>query len=167
MGQMKFVEAGPCCVCQEPLMLTERTVEVLRCSGATFYCPFGHGLVLPRGKSDLDLAREEVERERRERQRAEQKITELTDEAATAKREAAGAIEIARAERYRANGYKGFAARIAGRAKAGVCPCCNRSFVELARHMASKHPEFTPLEIAQGAPPLDLLPAPERSPRHA
>lgn len=23
----------------------------------------------------------------------------------------------------------------------GVCPCCNRSFINLARHMNSKHPE--------------------------
>lgn len=25
---------------------------------------------------------------------------------------------------------------------AGVCPCCNRSFPGLARHMASKHPDY-------------------------
>ena len=24
-------------------------------------------------------------------------------------------------------------------AKAGTCPCCNRTFTNLARHMASKH----------------------------
>jgi hypothetical protein len=23
-----------------------------------------------------------------------------------------------------------------------VCPCCNRSFQNLRRHMATKHPEF-------------------------
>lgn len=27
-----------------------------------------------------------------------------------------------------------------GRVTNGVCPCCNRSFKDLARHMASKHP---------------------------
>ena len=29
------------------------------------------------------------------------------------------------------------------RAAAGVCPCCNRSFVQLARHMKTKHPDFS------------------------
>lgn len=28
------------------------------------------------------------------------------------------------------------------RVSAGVCPCCNRSFSDLRRHMRSKHPEF-------------------------
>jgi hypothetical protein len=30
------------------------------------------------------------------------------------------------------------------RVQAGVCPCCNRSFQNLARHMAGRHPEFKP-----------------------
>jgi hypothetical protein len=24
----------------------------------------------------------------------------------------------------------------------GVCPCCNRTFQNLARHMAGKHPDY-------------------------
>lgn len=28
------------------------------------------------------------------------------------------------------------------RAKAGVCPCCNRQFANMMRHMKTKHPEF-------------------------
>lgn len=31
--------------------------------------------------------------------------------------------------------------RIKKRASAGVCPCCNRTFQQLARHMKTKHPE--------------------------
>lgn len=30
------------------------------------------------------------------------------------------------------------------RVKNGVCPCCQRSFAALARHMKTKHPEYTP-----------------------
>lgn len=30
------------------------------------------------------------------------------------------------------------------RSKVGVCPCCSRTFKQLAAHMANKHPEFTP-----------------------
>jgi hypothetical protein len=32
--------------------------------------------------------------------------------------------------------------RLTARAKAGVCPCCNRTFKQLARHMKAKHPDF-------------------------
>ena len=32
--------------------------------------------------------------------------------------------------------------RLKNRIAAGVCPCCNRSFVNLARHMNTKHPDY-------------------------
>jgi hypothetical protein len=31
--------------------------------------------------------------------------------------------------------------RIQKRTAAGVCPCCNRTFQQLARHMKTRHPE--------------------------
>jgi hypothetical protein len=31
--------------------------------------------------------------------------------------------------------------RLEQRAAAGVCPCCNRTFQQLARHMKSQHPD--------------------------
>jgi DNA repair exonuclease SbcCD ATPase subunit len=30
------------------------------------------------------------------------------------------------------------------RAAAALCPCCNRSFVQLRRHMETKHPGYDP-----------------------
>ena len=33
--------------------------------------------------------------------------------------------------------------RLKNRVSKGVCPCCNRHFENLAKHMASKHPDFT------------------------
>ena len=38
---------------------------------------------------------------------------------------------------------KGHVTRQKKRAAAGVCPCCNRTFKQLARHMKSKHPTYT------------------------
>jgi len=32
--------------------------------------------------------------------------------------------------------------RIKNRVSNGVCPCCNRTFANLARHMANKHPDY-------------------------
>lgn len=32
----------------------------------------------------------------------------------------------------------------------GVCPCCNRSFTNVRRHMTSQHPDYTIPEPADG-----------------
>lgn len=37
---------------------------------------------------------------------------------------------------------KAVVTRLKKRASAGVCPCCNRTFKQLADHMAAMHPEF-------------------------
>ena len=37
---------------------------------------------------------------------------------------------------------KGQMTKLKNRVKNGVCPCCNRTFVNLLRHMKSKHPEY-------------------------
>jgi len=38
---------------------------------------------------------------------------------------------------------KGQITKIKNRVANGVCPCCNRSFTNLHRHMTTKHPDFT------------------------
>ena len=38
---------------------------------------------------------------------------------------------------------KGAKTRIKNRVKNGVCPCCNRYFANLHRHMENQHPDFT------------------------
>jgi len=109
----------------------------------TFYCPNGHSQTYT-GKSEAQKLREQLDEERRRRQSAEQRVAMWQDDYAEADARATR-------ERNRANGYKGHATRITKRAKAGVCPCCNRTFQQLARHMANKHPQFTPLELGQEA----------------
>lgn len=42
----------------------------------------------------------------------------------------------------RANELEAAAKLAAQRAKHGVCPCCNRTFKQLAAHMKNRHPEF-------------------------
>ena len=108
-----------------------------------WHCPNGHSLIVT--KTVADELREQLEAERRLKERAQQNIAYWQDNAKEAR-------EQAKRERNRANGYKGHATRITKRVKAGVCPCCNRHFVQLERHMANKHPDFTPLEINEGEP---------------
>lgn len=104
-----------------------------------FYCPNGHRMSY-QGKSEQQKLKEQLDEARRRAERAEQNQAYWRDEA----REAS---DTAKKERHRANGYKGHATRITKRAKAGVCPCCNRTFKQLAAHMATQHPTFTPLII--------------------
>lgn len=90
-----------------------------------FYCPKGHRQHYGGGESDIDAMR-------RERDRLKQQAARLEDERRQASELAASAMRSASA-------YKGAATRMKNRAKAGVCPCCNRTFQDLARHMATKH----------------------------
>lgn len=45
-------------------------------------------------------------------------------------------------ERNRTRGQKAAKTRIKNRITNGVCPCCNRTFKQLARHMKNKHPDY-------------------------
>ena len=86
------------------------------------YCPLGHTHV-PAGESESERLQARLERERARNAR----LLAENDQ-----------LEASR------NAYKGAATKARKRAKAGVCPCCNRTFQQLARHMASQHPDFDP-----------------------
>lgn len=87
--------------------------------GADFYCPAGHRMSYGEG---------ETARLRRQLDSARARETHARDQAEAAQRSA--------------RGYKGAATRIRNRIANGVCPCCNRTFADLARHMAGQHPDF-------------------------
>lgn len=94
--------------------------------GETWYCPNGHPRVF--AETENDRLRKQLERERRSREawESEAKLTRRQRDAA--QRSAAA--------------YKGQTTRLKKRASAGTCPCCHRTFQQLSRHMATKHPEF-------------------------
>lgn len=93
--------------------------EAAKAHGTGFYCPRGHHLGL--GESDVEKLKKELELERKRKEWAKE-----------AERKARHAEAIA----------KGKAKAQAQRLAHGVCPCCNRSFRQLRRHMRAKHPEF-------------------------
>lgn len=94
----------------------------------SFHCPNGHAQHYTAEKSE----REQL---RRERDRLKYDAARLEDEAREAREEADAARRSAAA-------MKGVATRMKNRVKHGVCPCCNRTFADLARHMATKHPDI-------------------------
>lgn len=85
-----------------------------------FHCPNGHSQHYP-GLTPAEKLAKQLDAEKARvqfwQQEADRKATALKEAQAEAK-------------------------RVAARAKNGVCPCCNRSFVQLQRHMTTKHPEY-------------------------
>lgn len=107
-----------CGTCGIDFMVPERWREERKKTGEGWYCPNGHCRVYK------ETRLQEVERElKQERQRSAM-------EAASRRSEEQGRL---RAERE--------LKRITKRVNAGVCPCCNRTFQNLARHMKTKHSE--------------------------
>ena len=101
----------------------------------TFWCPNGHAQHFPAESSEEKL--------RRERDILKQQEARLQDEINDERRYRESAERSASA-------YKGQVTKIKKRASAGVCPCCNRSFENLRRHMDSKHPDYTKLDVIEG-----------------
>lgn len=95
------------------------------------YCQTSWGY----GESTVDKLKDQLERE--------QKNKEWYRKNAKAEREARERVERQR------NGMKGQLkktqnrlSRTAERIKAGVCPCCSRTFKNLQRHMEGQHPGY-------------------------
>lgn len=128
--------------------MAQGTYDTYRRNNQTFYCTHGHPQCFTKGKSEAQKLQEQLDADRIARQRAEQRVAQVADEM---RERLEAARNDAAFQKHRANGYKGHATRITKRAKAGVCPCCNRHFAALERHMATKHPNFTPIEINQVA----------------
>lgn len=84
-----------------------------------WYCPNGH----KQGYGESD-----AEKERARRLRAEASRARAEDRAEVAERSA--------------RAYKGQATKARKRIGKGVCPCCNRHFSNVERHMATQHPDF-------------------------
>jgi uncharacterized Zn finger protein (UPF0148 family) len=107
------------CWCGAPMALPAHLVENARETGTALYCPAtGHTFQY---KSENARLRRDLEAER--------------------SRRLAVADQLKSSER-RVAALKGEATKARRRAQAGVCPCCQRSFVQLSRHMKSKHPDF-------------------------
>lgn len=86
------------------------------------YCPLGHTHI-PSGEPKAERLARELEMSR-QRTRAERELRQDTER--------------------RLSAQKSATTRARKRAAAAVCPCCSRSFVQLRRHMAAKHPDYDP-----------------------
>lgn len=101
--------------------------------GGDWWCPNGHRISYT--ESAADKLRKERDKLKREKEAAEAA-------AARENRWRCEAVEEAAAAQRQLRAQKGVTTRLKKRIAHGVCPCCNRQFQDLTRHMASKHPAF-------------------------
>lgn len=118
----------PCCHerCGITFAVPESLDNIWRNDGRGFWCPNGHSL------SYLDEASD-----RTKLKQAEARERHLQDQLEAAEREAENQRRTIIRERSRfAN---------------GVCPCCNRSFSNVRRHMSTQHPDYDVTRIEDTA----------------
>lgn len=114
-----------CCDCGVMFAMPGGLQRARREDRGSFYCPNGHGMHYA-GETD----RERLQRER-DLRAAERAAREQAEASAAAQKRAA---TRARNERNKAR----------KRSADGVCPCCGRTFKQVARHMDAKHPDYDP-----------------------
>jgi hypothetical protein len=136
---LTVIECGECGVA---FAMADSFIAQRRKDHQIWYCPNGHQRYYS-GENEAERLKRELEDERsrtrfyRERQEVEARSRVAAE--------------------HQARAYKGVATRVKRRIAVGVCPCCNRTFQDLQRHMSGQHPDFR-----QG---LGLMPAfPEKEP---
>lgn len=124
-----MISAGPCCRCKTEFYLPDELYHSAKRSPAiSFWCPYGHEQHFAAGETD-------EQKLRRERDRLKQQLAERDDAIAEQRK------MREQAER-QVSAQKGLVTRLKNRVGRGVCPCCNRQFDNLHRHMTSKHPTY-------------------------
>ena len=91
------------------------------------YCPLGHQFVYSDNETDRERAKNE----------------QLARALASAREDTRVAQIEAQQARHRERAQKAAKTGLKNRVAAGVCPCCTRSFQNLARHMAGQHPDWS------------------------
>jgi len=126
-----------CITCGVEYAMPETLWTHQKDNGGYHTCPNGHSQGW--GKDTCSAAAL-----RRERDRLAQQIAQKDDELknqrylreATERQVVAAKVQITKLKK---------------RASAGVCPCCNRTFANMAAHMKTKHPELDANVVDLGA----------------
>jgi hypothetical protein len=120
------LETVTCYSCGVLFAMPDNLMRRLRDTGADFWCPSGHGQKFTRTTAQK-LEEERVAR-LQERERWQTRVKAAQDQADATERSN--------------RALRGVNTRMKRRVAAGVCPCCRRTFQDLARHMTGQHPTF-------------------------
>lgn len=123
---MSEFRAMCCGECGISFHVPETFISERQQKGGSWYCPNGHSRI---------FRETDVQKLEREKVRLAQRIAQKDDEIQEA-------WDAANQHRRIAAAHKGQVTKLKNRAAAGVCPCCNRSFQNLKRHMDGQHPDY-------------------------
>lgn len=119
VGETLFFTMEMCVNCGMPFLMLDTFRKERMEDHQSFYCPAGHSQFYS-GKTEAQKLREQLEQEQKSHAKELDSVQNmLLDEINTRKK----------------------AEKQLKRLHRGVCPCCNRSFENLQRHMKHKHPE--------------------------
>lgn len=122
-GTMQILKCGECSI---PHAIPSELYTDRLNNGGNWWCPNGHKLHFT--QTENDKLERELAAEKRRRQWSEARESSTRDQLHATERSL--------------RGHKAAKTRIKNRIAAGVCPCCNRSFQDVRRHMAGQHPDF-------------------------
>lgn len=109
-----------CCNCGMTFGVPVEFDRRRRDDHSSFYCPAGHS------QSYIGKTEEQKQRERADR----------------LERQLANRDEDLRATRASLIATRGVLTKTKKRLANGVCPCCNRHFANVERHIANQHPDY-------------------------
>ena len=118
-----------CSECNVLFGITGEFEQRRRTDGGTFYCPVGHA------QHYRDSTEKRLAREREAHARTIARFDQVRAER--------DAIERSR------SATRGQLTKVKNRVANGVCPCCSRTFSDLARHMTAKHPDYAHVEAVK------------------
>lgn len=138
------LESVECCHCGMAVGLSKTWLENAHNIGKflqQFWCPYcgnRQGWGESRHEKELAEAKRQAE--------FQQRMAKYSDDRATK--------ALAEADHFRRSrdGMKGVLVKERRRVGNGVCPCCNRTFSNLQRHMKSEHPDHAANLISQDSP---------------
>lgn len=117
-----------CCECGMEFYMPDSFVKMRRGDGKLFYCPAGHSQYYTEKENELANLKKQNQ--------------SLQTRLSWSENAARNANQSWEAERRSHAATKGKLTKTRKRIANGVCPCCHRTFVQLQRHMSSKHPQF-------------------------
>lgn len=125
-----------CGKCGIAFGMTESKYTRCKEKGEDWYCPNGHCRIFT--TSALDEKDAEIKRLKENNAWLDRRLTSERETREVTER--------------RLRAQKGVTTRLKKRAANGVCPCCNRYFENLHRHMTSQHPDFSAPEHEENTP---------------
>lgn len=111
-----------CIDCGTPFGMEATLNNQLRRNGRVFYCPNGHTQVYA--------------------EPIEKRMEQLKNTVKTLEADKKFYKEEAERKARQLSATKGVLTRTKNRIAKGVCPCCHRQFIQMARHMQTKHPDY-------------------------